>query len=201
MHIQKNLNFNNRQMYYENETNLFFKKPEFSVALKELPSDSNLSSSVEKPKKSNIDNGKEIGVFSAIFLIVNRMIGTGIFATPSAIYRLSGSIGVSLIMWIVGFLIAVAGLMVYLEWGSAIPKNGGEKNYLTYFYKKPKNLVLSMFAAYTFLLGGCAANSIVFGEYILSAAGQEPNRWNQRGVGFACVSFAFIANSVNIKLG
>ncbi|KAF6746901.1 hypothetical protein DFP72DRAFT_921489 [Ephemerocybe angulata] len=37
-----------------------------------------------------------IGVFSAVFIIFNRIIGTGIFATPSMILGLSGSVGLSL---------------------------------------------------------------------------------------------------------
>lgn len=53
-------------------------------------------------------------------LIFNRVIGTGIFATPSTILQLSGSVGLSLFMWVVGTLIALAGTAVYLEWGTQI---------------------------------------------------------------------------------
>lgn len=38
----------------------------------------------------------QIGLVSAVFIIFNRMIGTGIFATPSTILALSGSVGMSL---------------------------------------------------------------------------------------------------------
>ena len=68
------------------------------------------------------DDRRQIGVISASFLIFNRVIGTGIFATPSTIPSLSGSVGLSLIMWVIGTLIAMAGTAVYLEWGTAIPK-------------------------------------------------------------------------------
>ena len=68
------------------------------------------------------DDRRQIGVVSASFLIFNRVIGTGVFATPSTILQLSGSVGLSLIMWAVGTLIAMAGTAVYLEWGTAIPK-------------------------------------------------------------------------------
>lgn len=54
---------------------------------------------------------KTIGLTSAIFLILNRMIGTGIFATPSAIFALSGSVGLSLFMWVAGTIIATAGMV------------------------------------------------------------------------------------------
>ena len=146
-------------------------------------------------------NGKEVGVISAIFLIFNRMVGTGIFATPSSIYNNSGSVGAALMIWFAGSIIAASGLMVYLEWGSALPQNGGEKNYLAYFYRKPKFLVSSMFASYVFLLGWAASNSVVFGEYILVAAGKDVDRWNQRGIGLACITFSFLVHALSVKWG
>lgn len=68
------------------------------------------------------DSRRQIGVFSASLLIFNRVIGTGIFATPSTILQLAGSVGLSLFMWAIGTAIAMAGTAVYLEWGTAIPK-------------------------------------------------------------------------------
>ena len=79
-----------------------------------------------------------VGLFSAIFLIFNSVIGAGwvvvnlwnrqwtrtdrlwnrIYATPSNILRSSGSVGVSLIMWLVGALIAGCGTTVYIELGT-----------------------------------------------------------------------------------
>ncbi|PYH73661.1 high affinity methionine permease [Aspergillus vadensis CBS 113365] len=147
------------------------------------------------------DDRRQIGVISASFLIFNRVIGTGIFATPSTILSLSGSVGLSLIMWVIGTLIAMAGTAVYLEWGTAIPKNGGEKNYLEYVFKKPKFLMTAMYAAYAVLLGWAASNSVVFGEYILNAADIEVDRWNQRGIGLACITAAFLIHSFAVKWG
>ncbi|KAL4960402.1 high affinity methionine permease [Aspergillus stella-maris] len=147
------------------------------------------------------DDRRQIGIVSASFLIFNRVIGTGIFATPSTILGLSGSVGLSLFMWVAGTLIAVAGTAVYLEWGTAIPKNGGEKNYLEYVYKKPKFLATAMFAAYAVLLGWAASNSVVFGQYILNAAQVEVDRWNQRGIGLACITAAFLIHGFALKWG
>lgn len=146
-------------------------------------------------------NTKEIGIFSATALIFNRMVGTGIFSTTSTIYSLSGSVGLSLILWFVGAIIALAGLYVYMEFGSAIRKNGGEKNYLEYVYNRPKYLTTAMYAAYILFLGWASGNSIVFGEYILTAADVTVTRWNERGVGIACITFAFLIHSINAKAG
>ncbi|KAJ5774124.1 hypothetical protein N7457_009020 [Penicillium paradoxum] len=147
------------------------------------------------------EDRREIGIFSASLLIFNRVIGTGIFATPSTILALTGSVGLSLFMWVAGTVIALAGTAVYLEWGTAIPKNGGEKNYLEYVFKKPKFLATAMFAAYAVLLGWAASNSVVFGQYILNAAEIEVGRWNQRGIGMACLTAAFLIHSVAVKWG
>lgn len=81
------------------------------------------------------------------------MIGTGIFATPSGILALSGSVGLSLMIWVVGMIIAAAGMAVYLEFGTGIPRNGGEKNYLEFVYRKPRFLATGFYTGYVVLLG------------------------------------------------
>lgn len=144
---------------------------------------------------------RQIGVTSAVFLIFNRMIGTGIFATPSSIFALSGSVGLSLFIWVAGMLIAAAGMAVYLEFGLAIPRNGGEKNYLEYVYRRPKFMATGLYTGYVLLLGWAGSNSVVFGEYILHAANVEVGRWNQRGVGLACITTAFLIHGLALKWG
>ncbi|ROT42037.1 high-affinity methionine permease [Sodiomyces alkalinus F11] len=144
---------------------------------------------------------RQIGIISAAFLIFNRIVGTGIFATPGSILGLSGSVGLALFMWVAGMLIACAGSAVYLEFGTAIPKNGGEKNYLEFVYRKPRFLVTGLYAGYVVLLGWAAGNSVVFGEYILHAASVEIDRWNQRAVGLACITVAFLIHGTALKWG
>ncbi|EAZ63087.1 high affinity methionine permease [Scheffersomyces stipitis CBS 6054] len=146
-------------------------------------------------------NKKEIGYVSATFLMLNRMLGAGVFSTGSTIFALSGSVGTALMMWFAGTIIALSGLLVYMELGSALPRNGGEKNYLEYLFKKPKFLVTAMYASYVFFLGWAAGNSIVVGEYILNAAGKEVTQWNSRGIGIAVITFAFLINAINVKAG
>ncbi|KAH8820255.1 amino acid/polyamine transporter I [Xylogone sp. PMI_703] len=147
------------------------------------------------------ESRKQIGLVSAIFLIFNRMIGTGIFATPSSIFALSGSVGLTLFIWVAGMLIAAAGMAVYLEFGTGLPRNGGEKNYLEFVYRKPRFLVTGLYTGYVILLGWASSNSVVFGEYILHAAQVEVTRWNQRGVGLACITAAFLIHGLALKWG
>ena len=84
------------------------------------------------------DRSHFVGLFSATILIFNGVTGSGwvvvnlwnwqwtrtdrlwnrIYATPSNILRSSGSVGVSLIMWLVGALIAACGTTVHIELGT-----------------------------------------------------------------------------------
>lgn len=104
-------------------------------------------------------------------------------------------------MWVAGTVIAAAGLLVYMEFGTAIPRNGGEKNYLEFVYRKPRFLATGMYTGYVILLGWAGSNSVVFGEYILTAARVEVNRFNQRAVGIACITSAFLIHGLALKWG
>lgn len=146
-------------------------------------------------------NVKSIGIISATFLIINRCIGAGIFATGASIYNFSGSVGASLMLWVAGTIIAFSGLLVYLEFGSVLTRNGSEVVYLQHIYKKPNFLVISAYAVYALTMPWTAGNSIVTGEYILTAAGKEVTQWNSRGIALAVVTFAFAINAFNAKIG
>ena len=46
---------------------------------------------------------QKLGVTGSVFLILNKMIGTGIFSTPSGIFAATGSVGVCLFLWVIGY--------------------------------------------------------------------------------------------------
>lgn len=128
-------------------------------------------------------------LFPTMALIINKMIGTGIFSTPSLILSLSGSIGLSLVLWVIGALVTFSGLSVYLEFGLAMPVNGGEKNYLQRVYRSPRGLVESIYAFQIVLLGFSSGNSYAFGRYLLFALGKhEVSEWLNRLVGCAVIT-------------
>lgn len=69
--------------------------------------------------------GRTLGWSSAYILLISRVIGSGIFATPGAIAASVGSIGLSLLLWVLGAVIAWWGLAVSLEFGCMLPRSGG----------------------------------------------------------------------------
>lgn len=105
-------------------------------------------------------------------------------------------------MWVIGAIIAAAGMWVYVTWGTRIPRNGGEKNYLEYLIRRPRFLITSVFAANGVLLGWASGNSIVAGEYLLRAGNQEdPGQWTRRLVGFAVITFCFLLHGTRVRWG
>lgn len=114
----------------------------------------------------------KLDVSHTISLIINRIIGTGIFSTPALIFTLcQKSIGISLLLWVLGGISTFAGLSVYLEFGLKIPKSGGEKNYLSKTLPKPKHLIECIYAFTIVLLGFSSGNSYAFGKYVLYVLG------------------------------
>ncbi|KAI9356570.1 amino acid/polyamine transporter I [Zopfochytrium polystomum] len=96
------------------------------------------------------------------------IIGTGIFTNPTLILSHAGSTGASLLLWILGALVAAAGLWSFTELGTTLPRSGGEKEYLAYAYPKPYKLLSYLFAlnGLIILRGAALANGlIVFGNY------------------------------------
>jgi Amino acid permease len=70
--------------------------------------------------------GRNLGWSSAYILIMSRVIGSGIFATPGAIVQSVGSVGITLLLWIAGALISWLGLAISLEYGCMLPRSGGK---------------------------------------------------------------------------
>jgi amino acid transporter len=125
-----------------------------------------------------------------------------VFSTPSSIFAATGSVGICLILWIVGGILTFCGLSVFLEFGLAIPRSGGEKNYLERVYRRPRYLATCVLASQMILLGFSSGNSLAFGRYVLYASGWGANDgWPARGVGVACITFAVVLHSTLPKWG
>ena len=125
-----------------------------------------------------------------------------VFSTPSGIFASTGSVGISLMLWVVGGVLTFFGLSVFLEFGLAIPRSGGEKNYLERVYRHPKYLASCVLASQMILLGFSSGNAVPFGRYILLASGRESeDGWPARGIGIACITFCVVLHATLPKWG
>ncbi|EWC44884.1 hypothetical protein DRE_00943 [Drechslerella stenobrocha 248] len=168
----------------------------------ELPVYDGPDAEVRAEQSYVFDDSRKIGITGAGFLILNKMIGTGIFSTPSGIFAATGSVGVSLMLWVFGGVLAFCGLSVFLEFGLAIPRSGGEKNYLERVYRHPKYLATCIFLSQMILLGFSAGNCLAFGRYVLFASGRSvADGWQARGIAVTCITFAVLLHGIFPKWG
>ncbi|CAH2234897.1 jg23508 [Pararge aegeria aegeria] len=78
---------------------------------------------------SNVKLRRELGLFSAINLILGVMIGSGIFVSPATALKHSGSVALCLIVWIVSGIISLLGALSFAELGTVVGKSGAEYAY------------------------------------------------------------------------
>ncbi|CAO3632484.1 unnamed protein product [Mucor fragilis] len=147
---------------------------------------------------------RHLGFFSGTMMNVGQIIGTGIFSNPTFILINCGSGGMMLILWVVGAIFAATGVWNYLELGSMLPRSGGEQEYLSYEYPKPKQLISFVFL----IMGGIFARSAglaqgatVFGNNIIFAIGgpSYTNDWGARGFAVFCLTFWLVLNIISTK--
>ncbi|EIW78154.1 amino acid transporter [Coniophora puteana RWD-64-598 SS2] len=145
--------------------------------------------------------GRHLGVTSCTLLIVGRIIGTGIFSTPSSILGGVGSVGASLTLWVLGFSLSFCGLFIWLELGTMIPRSGGSKVYLEAVYTRPKYLTTMVFATHAIILGFTASGCIIFASNILVATGHEASRWVERGIALTVMIFVTLLHGLAPRSG
>ena len=127
--------------------------------------------------------------------------GVGIYSVPSSIYADTGSVGMALVVWVLGAAISFCGLAVYLDLGTALPKSGGEKVYLERIFRKPKHLATCVLLAYVVFLGFSTPNCMVLGEYLVYALRIEANNWNVRFIAVLAITASCIIHARSPALG
>ena len=72
--------------------------------------------------------------WTALAVVIANMIGTGVF-TSLGFQLMTLESGFALIMlWVVGGIVAICGALSYAELGAALPRSGGEYNFLGQIY-------------------------------------------------------------------
>ncbi|KAK9319226.1 amino acid permease-domain-containing protein [Lipomyces orientalis] len=144
--------------------------------------------------------GYNVDTFTAVYLVISGVVGTGIFATPGSILRSMGSVGASYVLWVSGFIVALFQVFIYIEYVTYFKKrSGGEVAYLEQAYPRPKFLIPTLFAAVTVVFSYLNSSALAFGQFVLNAAQVNPTTWKERGIGVGVLSAVAIGAALSTK--
>ncbi|KAJ8971078.1 hypothetical protein NQ317_014751 [Molorchus minor] len=88
----------------------------------------------EETKDEPVQLKREIGLFSAVNMILAVMIGSGIFVSPASALRYSGSVGLCIVIWAVCGIVSLLGALAYAELGALVPRSGSEYAYFMHSF-------------------------------------------------------------------
>uniref|UniRef100_H2YU11 Amino acid permease/ SLC12A domain-containing protein n=1 Tax=Ciona savignyi TaxID=51511 RepID=H2YU11_CIOSA len=113
---------------------------------------------------------RTIGVYDGASIVVGSMIGSGIFIVPTRILEYcNGDMSLSLIIWVLGGIIAMLMALCYCELATLLPESGGSAAYLKVVYGD----VLCFIYLWLYLLAANpqsqAVQIIALGDYISNA--------------------------------
>ena len=109
---------------------------------------------------------KKISVITATNLVIANMIGTGVF-TSLGFQVASISSDLALIsLWVVGGVAALCGALCYAELATALPKSGGEYNYLSRIYHPSLGFLAGGISAIVGFPAPIALAALAFGKYV-----------------------------------
>ncbi len=108
---------------------------------------------------------KELGLFDSTCVIVGIIIGAGIYETAPMVAASMGSWWGTLLIWVVGGLLALAGALCYAELATAYPREGGDYVYLSRAYGRWAGYMFGWSQVVLMRPADIALMGFIFGRY------------------------------------
>lgn len=113
-------------------------------------------------------------------VVIANMVGTGVFTSLGFQLADIRSGFALLMLWAVGGVVAVCGAMTYAELGAAMPRSGGEYNFLRRIYHPAAGFVSGWVSATIGFAGPTALAAITFAAYTTSILPGESDPWLEK---------------------
>lgn len=142
---------------------------------------------------------KSIGFFPALALVMGTVIGSGVFFKVSNITEVTGTPGMTLLVWLLGGVITICAGLTVAELAAAIPRNGGLTTYIEYTYGKFSGFLAGWAQSFIYFPAMIAAQAIVFSEQVLNLLHLKDG-WIVP-VAFIAVASIYLINIIGSKAG
>ncbi|OCK79263.1 high affinity methionine permease [Lepidopterella palustris CBS 459.81] len=165
------------------------------------------------------ENRFRLDVWDVTGLVINRMIGSGIFNSPGTVMRGTHSVGASLLLWAAGAIYGICGCHVFIELGLTIPqvnvngvdvgipRSGGTIHYLQYAYGWPSyrpgtvRLIGCVYSLIYIIIGNVAPNCLVFGQRVLMSADVPVTNGAVRGIAISVATATCLIHAISRRGG
>ena len=102
-----------------------------------------------------------------VLIVVGTTIGSGIFTVPGAVLRQSGGdLGVALVVWVVGSVLALLGALTFGELGGMLPDAGGSYVYVREAFGPLPAFLLGWTLFLAINTGSTATLAVAFANYL-----------------------------------
>jgi basic amino acid/polyamine antiporter, APA family len=143
---------------------------------------------------------RQIGLWSAIAIVIGTTIGSGIFRSPAGIAeRLPGPLPLAII-WVAGGLFALCGALSLAELASAFPRTGGIYAYIKEGFGRLPAFLFGWAEISVIRAAAVGAIAITFAEYFLRVLGMNPEEY-ARYVAAAAIIAMGAVNILGVKWG
>jgi amino acid transporter len=148
---------------------------------------------------------RQIGLWSAIAIVIGTTIGSGIFRSPAGIAeRLPGPLPLAAI-WVAGGLLALCGALSLSEVASAYPRTGGVFVFIREGFGRLPAFLFGWAELTVIRAAAVGAISITFAAYLLRVLGIDPTvaPYDQyaRYVAAAAITVMGIVNILGVRWG
>ena len=130
-------------------------------------------------------------------VVIANMVGTGVFTSLGFQLLDLRSGFVLLMLWAVGGIAAVCGAMSYAELGAAMPRSGGEYNFLARIYHPGAGFVSGWVSATIGFAGPTALAAMTFAAYATSIMPGDTSVWLEKVLACGLVIALTIVHSSN----
>ncbi|MBT8147789.1 MAG: amino acid permease [Gammaproteobacteria bacterium] len=113
-------------------------------------------------------------------VVIANMVGTGVFTSLGFQLLDIRSGFVILMLWAVGGLVALCGALCYAELGAALPRSGGEYNFLSRIFHSSAGFVSGWVSCTVGFAGPMALASMTFAAYAGSVFPSGIGQWGEK---------------------
>ena len=157
----------------------------------------------KKPAKK-VKLQRELKYTSGTSLNVGIIIGAGIFASPSVVLVGSGSVGLSLVIWVVCGLLSLGAALCYIELGCMLPQGGSEYVYLRKAFGPLVSFMWIFAMVFIIRPASSAMIALTFGNYVMEAfypnCSSEDMQRGAKVLAMLCICFVLLINCYSVKL-